>query len=72
MLSALRAKRRELKLTSYALARRIGITHTYISVWEFGKQSPTLGNFIAWANALGLEVRLTPVERAERNSSDDK
>ena len=63
LLTQLRARRRELKLTSYALARRIGITHSYISVWEFGRQSPTVGNFIAWANALGLEVRLTP--RAE-------
>lgn len=44
------------------IASRIGITMTRLGCWERGNHRPTLDEVDRWAQALGYELELLPVE----------
>lgn len=58
LIARLRARRRALEISQDDLARRIGVGHSQVSVWECGKQMPQLSSFCAWAEELGLDIIL--------------
>ena len=57
----LHRRRRELRVRQRELAKRIGVDKSAISRWELRKTSPGLGSLCAWAEELGLEIKLVPV-----------
>jgi transcriptional regulator with XRE-family HTH domain len=65
IIQELRRERRQQGLSQEALANLIGRTTQYkIYYWETGKHDPGISGFIAWAGALGYEVKL--VRRQEQ------
>ncbi len=58
VITALRMRREQLGLTSREAARRIGVVPEMLSTWETRRKRPTFESVLAWAQALGLEMRL--------------
>lgn len=46
------------RITQVATARKIGIHRTMLAHWEGGRHTPSLKNFVDWANAIGVEIKL--------------
>lgn len=53
-------RRIEKHINGKVLAKRCGFHENSIYNWERGRHEPNLASFIAWANALGMEVTLCP------------
>lgn len=58
----LREARVNAKLRQIDLVDKIGYATNSVQVWETGQVQPSLFNFIAWANALGYDVRLEKIK----------
>jgi len=63
LLTELRAIRKSAGLTQLQLATAVGTGVNMIQRWEAGEVSPSLVNFIAWAEALGYEIDLHQIEK---------
>ncbi len=59
-----RAKRKQLGLTQVQLAEACGVSTTFVSDLERGKQTAELGKSIILANMLGLDVVIIDREAA--------
>jgi DNA-binding XRE family transcriptional regulator len=64
ILTGLRDRRRELGVTQQLLARAMGTAGSpnLISSRELGHRSPTLAFLRRWADALGCEIALVPLD----------
>ena len=60
--------RKESNLSQAALARRIEITENTFRHWEDFHTSPTTDNLVRWAEALGYEFDLHPIDRNQRKN----
>lgn len=60
MVAQLRAERIRQNIPQYELAGRMGYTMWQVGLWERGRNTPNLGAFVNWANALGMELQLVP------------
>jgi len=61
----IRARRLALRLTQADVARRAGLTQTYLSKLEQGKVEPRLHTLEDLARALSFKVMLIPAELAQ-------
>ncbi|MEM8060036.1 LexA family transcriptional regulator [Morganella morganii subsp. sibonii] len=70
----IKLRRKELKLTQAALAKKVGVSHASISQWESGTTAPDGANLLSVANALGCtaEYLLKGKDSAEVNVSFSK
>lgn len=64
LLAALRDARLARGVSLDRLGQQAGFAHDLIGKWERGARSPRLANAVAWANALGFDLRLAAVEKA--------
>lgn len=62
--TGIRERRLALKLTQAEVARRAGITQTYLSKLEQGKIEPRLHTLEDLARAISFEIMLIPIEIA--------
>jgi transcriptional regulator with XRE-family HTH domain len=60
IVAALVAERKAQGLSQRAIGRACGLSSATACEWERGGHSPTLDNLRAWADALGLDLRLQP------------
>lgn len=51
-------ERRRSRITQEQIAKVIGVSASNFSLWENEKQQPLFGNVVAWANSLGLDLKL--------------
>ena len=63
LIRALRDARLASATNQISLTQTIGVSANIISHWESGRHEPRLSLLIAWANALGFDVTLTPRTR---------
>jgi transcriptional regulator with XRE-family HTH domain len=56
IIARLIARREELGLHRNELSERIGVSMNMVWRWENRLCPPSLPNFLAWANELGIEV----------------
>jgi len=63
LLRRMRDIRIEARVSHLALGALIGVTYSTISRWECHRNTPTILNFEAWANALGYDVMLVKRRR---------
>ncbi|MCA7889714.1 helix-turn-helix domain-containing protein [Burkholderia contaminans] len=69
---ALRALRKERRISQEALAFDAGLDRTYISLLELGRRSPTLETMLAIAHALGISLtELAAATEAAMQASRD-
>jgi transcriptional regulator with XRE-family HTH domain len=59
IIAQLKTARRARRLTQQALADGLGVSALAVGAWETGKDTPALGNFLRWAEALGHTVTVT-------------
>jgi transcriptional regulator with XRE-family HTH domain len=57
----------EARINRPALALRLGISVAALKNWEDKTTSPTANNLVAWAEALGYEFDLHPLENKRRH-----
>jgi DNA-binding XRE family transcriptional regulator len=50
--------RLERRISQVHAARKIGIDRGTLASWELGRHDPSLRNFVDWAAALNLEIKL--------------
>jgi transcriptional regulator with XRE-family HTH domain len=55
-IAALRTERLKRRISSDALGARAGVAGQSIRRWERGTADPSMANFVAWAQALGMEL----------------
>ena len=60
LINELIEERNRQKITQIELNERIGYTDSLGSRWECGDRSPSAFALFTWAEALGLELKLTP------------
>lgn len=61
--SVLRARREALGLRQYDLAAKLRISRPLMCRWEREVDTPSVGRFLQWIDALGLDWALIPKER---------
>lgn len=54
----LQKKREELGWPMRKVAAMIGVNQSSISMWERGRQAPSLVNVLRWCDVLGFEIHL--------------
>lgn len=54
----LRRARRGLRLSQEELAAGLGVSALAVGSWETGKDMPSAGNFVRWADAVGYVVKV--------------
>lgn len=64
LLTALRAARLARRESLDRVGQRAGFAHDLVAKWERGARSPRLANAVAWANALGFDLRLAALDEA--------
>lgn len=62
LIQELAEARRRLDVTLTSLSQELGITPMAVAHWEHGRDAPSAGNFILWAEALGFKA--TVLDRA--------
>lgn len=60
-----------MRLGRLALCEKIGVNEQCVMKWERGTNQPLLGNLIAWAGALGLELRIGPKTDTRKSQPED-
>jgi transcriptional regulator with XRE-family HTH domain len=60
IITQMRARRLDLKLSQLTVADRAGYSATMVSLWETGSRAPGLRALIDWAEALGFEIKVAP------------
>jgi len=50
----LKSYRRSLNWSQYELAKRLGVTHAIVGLWERGIKEPKISNFMKLAKVFGL------------------
>ena len=63
--SRLRARRVELGLKQSELAQVLRVSKPLMCRWEREVDTPSVGRFLQWIDALGLEWNLTPRQGAK-------
>lgn len=63
IISALRDRRKELKISQVNLGERMGYGPNIIWSWETGYSTPSLRRLMDWTQALGLELTLQKQEK---------
>lgn len=58
LISALRQRREELKLSRRALSLRLGYSAETVRHWEDGQNHPSFRSLHDWAQALGMKITL--------------
>lgn len=59
LMAALKARRKELRLSQRNLAKILGTTNPVISWWENSKRWPRPDTVRRWAAALGVRIQVT-------------
>lgn len=67
--SLLRQARKECGLPCRAIAEETGIARQNLSLFELGKTDPKLSTVIAYAQAVGLQLTLTPLPDESNNNT---
>ena len=58
LVTQLKTRRVNLRISAQELAQKIGVADSLITAWESQKKIPNASNFINWANALECELAL--------------
>ena len=58
LVTQLKTRRINLRISAQELAQKIGVADSLITAWESQKKIPNASNFINWANALECELAL--------------
>jgi len=66
------ARRKTRGWSQERLAKRVGVRHQQLSCWETGVKTPRLANLTDWAQALGLDLVLTPRKVEETAKRDNR
>lgn len=66
LIADLRARRRSARITLKKLGRQIGVSWRSILAWERGDRWPYPEHLFGWANALGCDVRIVPLNEEPR------
>lgn len=61
LLLTMKEARLQRGLSQKTVAEKAGFAISQISIWERGLTTPNLANYVAWANALGMEVAVGAV-----------
>ena len=59
LIQQLAEARRRLDITRTSLGEALGITPMAVAHWEHGRDAPSAGNFVLWAQALGFTATVT-------------
>ena len=57
---SLRVERHRKRLMQKEVAYAVDTTQAAISMWELRLCDPTAANLVAWASALGFDIKLEP------------
>lgn len=63
--SILRERRKSLGIPQCDLAARLRISRPLMCRWEREVDTPSVGRFLQWIDALGLDWALTPKDQAK-------
>ncbi len=66
ILTELANLRKELKLSQAELSRRMTVSEPTIRNWELKYAQPNLNRLVRWAEVLGYEFDLHPIEQRSR------
>lgn len=58
--------RRALGWSQQQLANRLYVSRTSLVKWESGQRTPEVGALLAWADAVGFEITITPKKEAAK------